>query len=136
MRIVTAREQAEMLSPWRTAISQSDLDDYRWERQRQEDELEGITGGHPDDIDDYFARGGKPLVTLKDWLKARSHNGRDLGKEWRDSLPPTMPWDPEGALPSFNDYPPGGPEWDEPGYSHSNEPPEENHRWARQAQVR
>lgn len=47
------------------------IDDYRIERHRQEVELEGLTGGHPADIKDYFDRGGKPLINYKQWLKSR-----------------------------------------------------------------
>ena len=51
------------------AISQDDLENYRHERHRQEVELEGQTGGYSADKADYFARGGKPLLTLKDYMK-------------------------------------------------------------------
>jgi hypothetical protein len=71
-RILTAREQLDLLAPWLTAGRESDLMDYRTERHRQEVELEGLTGGHPTDIEDHFARGGKPLINYKDWLKGRS----------------------------------------------------------------
>ena len=78
----------------REAISQADLDDYRWERQRQQDELEDITGGHPDDIEDYFARGGKPLVTFKDWISGRP--GGDAEREaWEGSDLANAPSSPE-----------------------------------------
>jgi hypothetical protein len=70
-RILTAREQFAMLTPWLEAGRDSDLMDYRTERHRQEQELEGLTGGHPADIEDYFARGGKPLITYTDWLNGR-----------------------------------------------------------------
>ncbi|WP_131813761.1 hypothetical protein [Mycolicibacter kumamotonensis] len=79
-RILTAREQHEL----RVAISQADLDDYRWERNRQEAELENITGGHPDDIEDYFARGGKPLITFRDWISGRG-GGEAERQAWEDS---------------------------------------------------
>lgn len=51
------------------AISAEDLETYRNERHRQEVELEGLTGGYSSDKADYFARGGKPLITLKDHMK-------------------------------------------------------------------
>lgn len=49
----------------------TDLLDYRNERHRQELELERATGGYSADQADYFARGGKPLLTYKDWLRGR-----------------------------------------------------------------
>lgn len=48
-----------------------DLTDYRTERHRQETELEKATGGYGADKADYFARGGQPLITYKDWMKGR-----------------------------------------------------------------
>ena len=130
-RIVTARERVEMLSPWvREAISREDLDDYRAERHRQEVELENATGGYAADVKDYFDRGGKPLITFKDWLKGRAGGQADR-EAWESSLPPVMPWDPPGATGAFNDLPEGGPVWDEPGYTYPEEPPEELRRWAR-----
>lgn len=53
------------------AFQTANISDYRTERHRQEVELEGLTGGHPADEADYLARGGKPLITYKDWLKSR-----------------------------------------------------------------
>ena len=69
-RIVTAREYYELLSPWllREAVN---VQDYRDERHRQELELEKATGGYATDKADYFARGGDPLITYKDWLKSQ-----------------------------------------------------------------
>ena len=43
---------------------------YNEERERQMRELEKTTGGYIADEKDYFARGGKPLITFKDWLKS------------------------------------------------------------------
>lgn len=42
--------------------------EYRAERARQEAELEAITGGYDTDYREHLARGGKPLITYKDWL--------------------------------------------------------------------
>jgi hypothetical protein len=66
------RQPAKMGYRWLTAGRAEDLHEYRNERHRQEVELEGLTGGHPADIADHFARGGKPLITYKDWLRARA----------------------------------------------------------------
>lgn len=41
---------------------------YHAERERQEWELESITYGYAGDLREYFARGGKPLITFKQWL--------------------------------------------------------------------
>lgn len=68
-RIVTAREQHELLSPWQHEAGT--LQDYRDERHRQELELEKTTGGYDADKADYFARGGKPLINYNDWLRGR-----------------------------------------------------------------
>lgn len=68
---MTAREQVAMLAPWLEAARDQDLHDYRVERHRQEVELEGLTGGNAADTADYFARGGKPLITYTDWLNGR-----------------------------------------------------------------
>ena len=97
MRIVTAREQFEMLSPWLLAGRDQDDHDYRVERHRQETELENATGGHAADIEDYFARGGKPLITYKDWMKGRKGWG---GKE--EPMDPNFTYTP----PSGSDYEP------------------------------
>jgi hypothetical protein len=70
-RILTAREYHEMSAPWLEAGRDSDLQEYRTERHRQEVELEGLTGGHPADISDYFARGGKPLINYNDWMRGK-----------------------------------------------------------------
>ena len=86
MRIVTAREQFEMLSPWLEAGRDSDLMDYRTERHRQEQELEQQTGGYGADTKDYFDRGGKPLITYQDWMKGRKGWG---GEE--EPIDPTSP---------------------------------------------
>jgi hypothetical protein len=43
---------------------------YRVERRRQELDLEAITGGYAADKADYLARGGRPLITFKQWLAA------------------------------------------------------------------
>ncbi|AXN53900.1 hypothetical protein SEA_RABINOVISH_70 [Mycobacterium phage Rabinovish] len=43
---------------------------YREERERQERALDEATGGYDADKADYFARGGQPLITFKDWLKS------------------------------------------------------------------
>jgi len=61
-----------------------DLQEYRTERHRQENELEGLTGGYAADRDDYFARGGKPLINYKDWLKSRKVGDG----EWADRQAP------------------------------------------------
>jgi len=73
-------EMYDQLHRERQAGRESDLQEYRNERHRQEVELENLTGGHPADIADYFARGGKPLITYKDWV--RGHKGiNDPGSE-------------------------------------------------------
>jgi GNAT superfamily N-acetyltransferase len=46
-----------------------DLQEYRNERARQERELEDTTDTYAADVKDYFDRGGKPLITYKDWMR-------------------------------------------------------------------
>jgi hypothetical protein len=80
-RIVTAREQYEQY--------EASVQDYRDERHRQELELEKATGGYDADKADYFARGGKPLINYKSWL--RSQKGPEEGQASHDVYTP----DPE-----------------------------------------
>lgn len=53
----------------------SDLQEYRAERERQERALEETTGNYGGDVADYFARGGQPLITYKDWMKGKKGQG-------------------------------------------------------------
>jgi hypothetical protein len=48
------------------------MDDYRWERDRQQREIEKQTGGYDADTQFYRDQGGKPALTLKDWMKSQA----------------------------------------------------------------
>lgn len=60
------------------AARDQDDHDYRVERHRQEMDLENQTGGYKADVKDYFDRGGKPLITYKDWMKGRAKSPAQL----------------------------------------------------------
>ena len=99
---------------WRTAISQQDLNDYRWERQRQQDELEAQTGGHAGDLSLYHENEGKPLITLRDYLKGKGgeqQRWQEEQDEW-NRLNPLSPFVPPGARRTPNEPMPRHPAWD------------------------
>jgi hypothetical protein len=45
------------------------VDDYRWERQRQVDAVEGITRGYKGDEAQFYATGGRKPITYREWLE-------------------------------------------------------------------
>lgn len=77
------QSQRETYGFWALAAP-LDLQEYRNERGRQERALEETTGAYPAEIADYHDRGGKPLITYKDWLKSR----KTSDGEWNDRLAP------------------------------------------------
>lgn len=59
---------------------------FRAERRRQELELEAITKGHKADEVDHFARGGKKLITFKQWLIAHKRV-KTVAEEVAEAIP-------------------------------------------------
>lgn len=103
-RILTARENYELLSPW--LHEAGTLQDYRDERHRQELELEKATGGYSADKADYFARGGKPLINYKDFLRSQKvGDGEQAAREGPVShetyTPDPVAWGTDDDLPAW-----------------------------------
>jgi hypothetical protein len=63
------------LNSFKLSGRDSDLQEYHNERQRQERALEEETGAYSADVRDHFDRGGKPLITYKDWMKGKRGQG-------------------------------------------------------------
>lgn len=96
------QKQAESFA-YRVAISPSDLHEYRTERHRQEVEREGLTGGYGADEAHFNAQGGKPLITLKDWMKGQKGRNVNPGPPATHEVytPDEQAWGTAGEAPPW-----------------------------------
>lgn len=74
----------------------SDLMEYHNERQRQERALEDKVDTYDGDVKDYFARGGQPLITYKDWMKGKRGQGTPtpIDPDFTYTPPPDADYEP------------------------------------------
>lgn len=68
-----ARKSDADVAADRRLAREMDLHEYRWERDRQEREIEEVTRGGDADYAEYLAHGGKRAITYADWMRGKAN---------------------------------------------------------------